>query len=138
LAESTKYKEQTIDHTIEQTILLSPEDDLPGESKTDQPKKIQNVPHLEIIALYHELLPMLPRVVILTWQGSSRERDLASRWKQHPVHQSLEFWRGFFRGVSRSAWHVGENERGWKADLGWLVKRANFDKIIQRIENEAI
>lgn len=138
LDKNAKYKEQTIDHTIEQTILSSPEDDLFESSITDQQKKSPNVPHQQIIAMYHEILPMLPRVVIPTWAGSSRERDLSGRWKQHKVHQTLEFWEGFFDGVRRSAWHIGENERGWKADLGWLVKRANFDKIIQRIENEAV
>lgn len=115
---------------------LSSGDDLLGDP--DQQKGPPPTPHRQIIDLYHEILPELPRVVSATWPGSVREKNLASRWKQLKAHQSLDFWAAFFEGVKRSPFHLGDNDRGWKANLGWLVERRNFDKIIERIENEGL
>jgi len=93
-----------------------------------------NCPHQAIIQIYHDKLPELPRVLDTTWKGSSREKDLQARLRHDKRHQTLDFWEAFFDGVARSKFHLGENERSWRADLGWLVKRANFDKMVERIQ----
>lgn len=87
-------------------------------------------PHREIIALYHELLPELPTVLVERWDGA-RAKHLATRWRESGKHQSLAFWRWFFGQVRKRRFYLGENDRGWRADLGWLIERRNFDKILE-------
>ena len=43
---------------------------------------------------------------------------------------SLDEWREMLGIVERSPHLCGENDRGWKADLGWLSKRENYAKVL--------
>jgi len=69
-------------------------------------------------------------VLVERWDGQ-RAKDLASRWRESPKHQALAFWRWFFGQVRKRRFYLGENERGWRADLGWLLKARNFTKILE-------
>lgn len=100
--------------------------------ESNQESKIPSCPHQEIIKIYHEVLPELKSVLPERWAGSSRATNLQARWKEDGRHQDLEFWRAYFSGVRKSDWHMG-NSGSWKADLGWLVTRSNFDKMVERI-----
>lgn len=81
-------------------------------------------PQQEIIALYHEILPELPPV--REWTG---EDDLRARWRSSVERQSLDWWRTFFEYVKKSPFLMGE--RGdFQASLRWIVKAANFAKIV--------
>ncbi|MDP1931933.1 MAG: hypothetical protein Q8L60_10795 [Gammaproteobacteria bacterium] len=88
-------------------------------------------PHLEIIALYNRILPELQHVIPERWDGA-RADALRSRWRESPKHQRLEFWERFFNELRNHRFYMGENDRAWKADLGWIVKRSNFDKLIEK------
>jgi hypothetical protein len=103
-----------------------------GKNKNSSKPQVTACPHSEIIKIYHEQLPELSRVVESRWQGSQRAKDLASRWREDQRHQTVEFWRWFFQCVKTNPHWLGENGRGWRADLGWLIKRANFDKVVER------
>jgi len=96
-------------------------------------------PHQEIIALYHEVLPSLPKVRV--WDNS-RKKILRSRWAEDVQRQNLDWWRKFFEYVSGSPWLMGQNEKGWSADLEWLVRPSNFGKIANgryhRCETKAV
>lgn len=116
---------------------LPPEgDQCSGGESSDEPTgqpKIPPCPHMEIISAYHEILPELQGVVTDRWIGSVRARDLQARWRESPKHQSVDFWRRYFAQVRTFPHQMGENDRNWRADLGWLIKRSNFDKMIERI-----
>ena len=90
------------------------------------------LPHEDVINLYHKMLPSLRKVVLSRWKGSARAKDLTARIKEDERHKTLDFWSWFFESVKKNPHWMGENERGWTADLGWLLKRANFDKVIER------
>lgn len=92
--------------------------------------KVPPCPHREIIDLYHEVLPELPGVVFSLWDGT-RKQNLADRWKASPKHQTLVFWRWYFGEVRKSKFHLGDNARGWRANLAWLVNKSNFVKILE-------
>lgn len=103
-----------------------------GDNKTLSSKpSASTCPHLKIIELYHEILPELPRVIPDMWKGA-RAKALAARWKESDKHQSLEFWKWYFNLVRKSQWHLGVNERGWQANLEWLVKQRNFVNMIEK------
>lgn len=94
-------------------------------------------PHEEIIELYHSILPELNQTIPSTWKGGSkRAKSLRTRWREKETHRKMEFWKWFFESVRLNTHWLGENERGWKADLEWLLKASNFVKVIERGMNE--
>ena len=94
-------------------------------------------PHLEIIEIYNETLPELQQVISSRWIGSSRANTLVARWKESPKHQSLGFWKSFFSALRGYPFYLGENDRAWKADLAWLIKRENFDKLLEKFISDS-
>lgn len=97
--------------------------------------RASSCPHLKIIDLYHEILPELPGIVVSRWGDSKDAKALATRWKEDKRHQSIGFWRRFFETVRTNQHWMGANDRGWTANLRWLVKRESFDKVIERMVN---
>lgn len=89
-------------------------------------------PHDEIIALYHELLPMGAQVK--TWTDTRRSH-LRSRWREDAKRQNLDYWRRLFSHVAASAFLTGRasgrNGRPFSLSLDWLVKSENFAKVIE-------
>lgn len=97
-----------------------------GEIKPD-------CPHQQIIALYHEILPMCPQVRDWT---PARAQQLRCRWNEDKSRQSLDYWRRFFEYVKTCGFLVGiqpnAQRRPFFADLEWLTKSGNFTKIRER------
>ena len=85
------------------------------------------MPHKEIIALYHEVLPECARVVKWTKQ---RQGLLRARWKEEPKRQNLEWWRGYFEYVRESKFLMGDNG-DFQANLEWLIRPSNLLKVIE-------
>lgn len=89
-------------------------------------------PHAEIVALYHEILPTNPGIKV--WDGA-RADALRTRWREDRKRQSLDYWRRFFQHVAASAFLTGRvegsNGRPFLPGLDWLVKSANFAKVIE-------
>jgi len=84
-------------------------------------------PHKEIIALYHEVLPMCPRVKDWT---PARATQLRARWNEDQSRQNLDYWRRFFEYVKGCDFLVGRaGKKPFFADLEWLTKTANFTKV---------
>ena len=99
-------------------------------------------PHGELLAIFAEQLPTLPQPRAEAWTGT-RAKSLSCRWKwvltaKKPSGQryattkaeGLDFFRRFFGYVATCPHLVGENNRGWMADLGWLANETNFSKVI--------
>jgi hypothetical protein len=86
-----------------------------------------NCPHEQIIALYHEHLPMLPTVKV--WNAKRREL-LRARWREDGKRQTLEFWTKYFRYVAASDFLTGRSGK-FTANLEWLVNASNFVKVIE-------
>lgn len=97
----------------------------PKSDKPDKPDKVP-CPHQEIIAAYHEILPELPPVN--EWADSNAE-SLRARWKSKAERQTVQWWVEFFLYVRKSDFLMG-SKNDFQASLGWLVKSANFAKVI--------
>lgn len=91
-------------------------------------------PHTEIVALYHDILPMCP--VIREWT-KARQDKLRARWNEAPERQNLDYWRRFFEYVATCDFLVGRtNTPGRKpfyAPLYWMLGTENFTKIRERM-----
>lgn len=102
-----------------------------GESNSAASERKPKVFHGKVIATYHRLLPELRVVAPTRWPGSKRERALDTRLRESEAHRDGSFWRWFFCAVRTNPHWMGGNDRGWVADLGWLLERRNFDKVIE-------
>lgn len=110
----------------------------PSDNKTPLPPKGGEVPFQDIVDLYHEHLPMLPRVVNIS---EPRKRAMKARWSEtvnipsgteviHMKCNSLDFWQRYFRRASAQGFLTGEVKE-WAADFDFLVKKNNFIKVIE-------
>lgn len=112
----------------------------PQEEKKDvtnvtsvRSKLADNCPHQEIIDIYHEVLPMCPRVRQWT---AARQAALRQRWRESKERQSLDWWRKFFAYVAKSKFLTGQTEGRngsppFVAGIEWLTKQANMTKVIE-------
>jgi hypothetical protein len=91
-------------------------------------------PHQAIIDLYHERLPMCPRVREWTRE---RQRLLTVRWREDPDRQDLKWWDGYFSYVAESRFLTGRtkpngsNSKPFVASLEWLIRPSNFTKVYE-------
>ena len=92
-------------------------------------RKTDDCPHDAIISAYHASLPMLPSVRMWT---DPRKRLLRARWKEKPERRSVDWWEKFFTYIASQCPHLtGNNDRNWVANLEWILKPANFVKILE-------
>lgn len=89
-------------------------------------------PHNEIVSLYHEILPELPKVRV--W-SEERQKKLRARWREDEQRQNLDWWKGLFEYIRNCPWLMGEvegaNGRTFEMDLEWVVNKSNMIKIIE-------
>jgi|GEM_PF-2987034 len=91
-----------------------------GEKPIPQPK----IEFQKIIQLFNSMCPNLPSVQKLTPQ---RTAALKNRIQE----VGLSGLGDVFQKVSSSSFLNGENDKGWQADFDWILKPANFQKIIE-------
>lgn len=93
----------------------------------DKEEEKEDCPHQEIVAMYHETMPELPKIAKWT---PKRATSLRTCWKDKS-RQSLEWWKDYFLKVRTSPFLMGDNQRGWKADLEWLTNETNLVKVLE-------
>jgi len=139
---SETLSEPFLNQDQEQEQYLKPPNPL-AEAKVEPPREIAALEnqavaklptatpcdHDGVISAYHEILPELPRVAV--W-GKERERKLKARWNGDKRHQTLDFWRWFFESVRSNPHWLGDNGKGWRADLEWFLSPSNFARVIER------
>lgn len=90
-------------------------------------------PHQTIVSLYHEMLPELPKVTDWT---TERQALLRARWVDKAERQNIEWWKGYFESVRKSAFLMGQTDPApgrklFRADLEWLVRKQNMVKVLE-------
>lgn len=105
---------------------------------------LPDCPHDKLQALYHEVLPALPRVV--EW-NAQRQALMRARWREQAIANGtrpgyaaeaagLAFWRRFFQHVAKSNFLCGRanptpGRKVFVADLEWLIRPTNFAKVVE-------
>jgi len=102
---------------------------------------IPDCPHKEILALWAEVLPSLPQHS--EW-NAIRRKHLQCRWREKAVEKGwssqadgLAFFRRLFAYVGQSPWLTGRvisrdpSRQTFVVELEWLIKPANFAKVIE-------
>jgi len=108
--------------------LDEPNDDQQTAEIHELPKQ-KNCPYQEIVNLYHEALPELPKVQKLT---DTRKGYIRQRWQEDLP--DMDHWKNFFTFIRKSDFLMGRTpgRNGgppFRADIEWITKPANFVKI---------
>ena len=114
---------------------------IPAKAGSKLQGRIPNCPFEGIVSLYHEMLPELPRTVMLT---AKRRGWINARWRAVCVSEAvktqkegLEVFKSYFELVKKSPFLMGMKQPGkghsrtFKADLEWLMNESNFTKVIE-------
>lgn len=129
---NTKHQSPEELTTANAVVVDSPAADLFLAHSAENPAKAKpDCPHQAIVALYHEVLPICPKVRDWT---PARQALLRARWNEDPKRQNLDYWRTFFEYVGESEFLMGnvsgrDGRKPFVADLEWMLKPANFTKI---------
>ena len=92
--------------------------------QADQPKKARpKINYQEIADMYNTICTSLPRMTTLS---DKRKEAIAARLKHYTVDQ----FREMFTKAENSAFLKGSNNRNWTANFDWLIKDANFAKVL--------
>ena len=115
------HKPETINH---KPTINPPSEDTP-------PAGTGPVPFKQIVDLYHELLPELPKCMVLS---ESRKGQIRQRHVNDI--KTLENWESFFLAIKRSDFLMGRkpgsgDKPPFIADLEWITKMSNFIKIAE-------
>lgn len=89
------------------------------------------VRYKEIVSLYHELCPSLPRVAQLT---DTRKRKLKVLWNF--VEGNLDKIKEVFKNAEDSEFLSGRNGRWTGCNFDWLINTNNFVKVLEGSYND--
>lgn len=116
----------------------APEPTLPPQDQS--PAIATQCPHLEILALWAEILPELPQHKPEFWDGA-RADHLRARWRETAnakrwtsKAQGIAYFRKLLVYVGQSTFLTGRaapvnGKRPFVIELEWLVNRANWAKV---------
>ena len=90
-------------------------------------------PQKGIVGLWLEVLPELPQPK--DW-GPERQSLLKARWHESEERQSLDWWEKLFEYIRKCPFLMGDidpapDRKRFFASLPWVLKKANFLKIIE-------
>lgn len=116
------------------------------QQKPKREKPIPPCPHEALIDLFAQRLPELPQPVKSLWADGKNGAATKSRWAwvmtachEHgerkgqrlaqTTEDALAWFDRYFRYVGKSDFLTGRKGE-WMADMGWLMAKANFEKVI--------
>lgn len=119
-----------------------PSADQPAPAPVGNPKKgPPDCPHLEVLALWAEVLPAMPQHLPSQWKGT-RADHLRARWREVATEkgwtdkaQGLAYLRKFFGYVGQSPFLTGRKPPGpgrsksFTVELEWLVNPTNWARV---------
>lgn len=82
---------------------------------------------VEVAKLYRDELPELPACEKFTGRMMV---DFVICLADDNGRRDLSWWRGYFALVRERPWLLGENPKGWKADIAFLVKPGKMRDIL--------
>lgn len=96
--------------------------------KGETPAGLSPCPYRMIVDLYHEKLPMCPRVVEIT---DGRKKAMRARWQNGS--NGLEWWEGYFDHVAQSRFLTGKvdpppGRKQFVADIDFLIRESTIVK----------
>lgn len=150
-AEQSQFSPETVPKTGHGTVrnpkgtVIEPEDPsgLVASPDGSAPYRVPSCPNEELVALFHQHLPALPAVEVLS---EGRKRALSARWREVCAESKfdraagLEWFAWFFGLVASSKFLTGQQPgrsgRLWKADFDFVLKPDKFVRIVEGVYNK--
>jgi len=137
-----RQKDSNTSTNVEERI-GEPNRDASEGDKPQSESKLPDCPHMAILDLWAEIMPDKRQHSKTMWHDSSRAQALAARWKmgftrKHAdtgkhlyanLEEGIDWWGRFFKYLRRNEFLMQDHR--W-FDLGWVCKRENFIKILER------
>ena len=127
-----------------------PEEEQSPERHIPAKPSIPECPHLEILSLWEEVLPALPKHLPQQWKGT-RQAHLRARWREKAAEkgwrtcdEGLAYFRRVFELISESAFLTGRtassdpSRRPFQATLEWVVCPLNWAKVLEQRYNDKV
>jgi hypothetical protein len=138
--EQEQAQEQEITNPDGLVVASNADDQIADQIADAKTSTVPNCPQQALLDLYAECLPELPQP--RAWEGQAADA-LRTRWRwvltatkrgsgeryATTAAEGVEWFRRFFGYVAGSDFLMGR-KADWQADLRWLVKAANFDKVL--------
>lgn len=121
-------------HSHSHSLSQSPShsDDFSDSDESLAESKASGVPIEKMKNVWNEICGSagLPTIRTLT---NSRKDKMRVRWRSE-LECSLDLWRRVCELVTQSGHHTGENNRGWKADIDFLLQPNRITQFLERDE----
>lgn len=109
--------------------------DAPEEQgeQPDQPPQAERIPFQKIVDLYNRVCgDHLPQCLKL---NEKRKRNIRKCWNLQLngafPFRAPSFWEGYFNDCLTNRHWLGENDRGWRADLEFLTREEKVLKVLE-------
>jgi len=114
-----------------------PEAETQDTTGTDQPDsaKAERIPYSKIMEIYNRVCgSKLPACIKL---NPKRQRQIKACWNLEieggfPFRKG-EFWEAYFAQCLTNAHWVGQNDRGWTADIEFLTRQDKVLKVLEAV-----
>ena len=116
----SKVKESKVK---ESKVLILSKDNI-GKSPTPEVVDSESVDYQKVIDLFHELCSRLPKVRMLT---DARRKKIKPWFKKG----GIESFEEVFQKLGMSDFCCGINDRGWQANLDWVLNPQNWAKVLE-------
>ena len=97
---------------------------LPNNKIYNKELYINNIDYQHIADLYNDTCVSFPRIISLS---ENRKKAIKARLNKYTIEQVKEV----FEKAEKSDFLKGGNNRNWTANFDWLMKEANFEKVIE-------
>ena len=99
------------------------------ESASDDDRPPTNgCPYKKLEALYTRHCPRQTKIIATSWTPA-RKATVRNAWSNNPDE---EWWDSFFEYCGTVKFLNGENDRGWKASMFWIMKPENLAKVTEK------
>lgn len=116
----------TPDVTSDVTDVTRDVSDVTLRNGRNGPRQLRSIAHQAVLEIWNDMAERTGLPKALTATGK-RQAMLRERLKEH----GEDAFRRAVEAVERSPFCLGKNERGWRADIGFLLRPDNFVKLIE-------
>ena len=123
--------EKEIDIEIEKDIEKKKREKKKTTDSSESPSSSSSKQVDEFISLYHDVCKSLPKVRIVTDKRKKAIKTLLSKISLEEIKEAFEI-------IERTPFLKGDNDRGWKPNIEFLVKHDNIVKILEGFYDSSI
>lgn len=116
--------EKEIDIEIEKEIEKKKREKKKTMDSKESPSSSSSKQVDEFISLYHDVCKSLPKVRILTDKRKKAIKTLLSKISLEEIKEAFEI-------IEKTPFLKGDNDRGWKPNIDFLVRHDNIVKILE-------